>query len=169
MSSKLEAKKQVVQEIADNFRESESAILVDYRGLNVAQLTELRENLRDANIDYKVYKNTMTRRAVAEVELEELNDILVGPTAVAFSKDDVVAPAKILNNFAKENEDLEIKGGVIEGEVASLDQIKELANLPNYEGLISMLLSVLQAPMRNFAYATKAIADQEEEQADSDE
>lgn len=164
MSNKLEQKKQVVQEITDQFRESQAAILVDYRGLDVAQITELRKNLRDAGIDYKVYKNTMTRRAIADADLEGLNDIVVGPTAVAFGKDDVVAPAKILNNFAKENEALEIKGGVIEGEVASLEQIKELASLPSYEGLLSMLLSVLQAPMRNFAYATKAISEQKEEQ-----
>ena len=164
MSNKLEQKKQVVQEITEQFRESQTAILVDYRGLDVAQITELRKNLREAGVDYKVYKNTMTRRAIAEVDLEELNDIVAGPTAVAFSKDDVVAPAKILSNFAKENEALEIKGGVIEGEVATLEQIKELASLPNYEGLLSMLLSVLQAPVRNFAYATKAIAEQKEEQ-----
>ncbi len=106
----------------------------------------------------------MARRAADAVELSDLNDTLVGPTAIAFSNDDVVAPAKILNNFAKEHEALEIKGGVIEGEIATLDQIKELADLPNYDGMVSMLLSVLQAPVRNFAYAAKAIADQKEEQ-----
>src|SRR5690625_4741569 len=106
----------------------------------------------------------MTRRAVAEVELEDLNDIIVGPTAIAFGKEDVIAPARILNNFAKENEELEIKGGVIEGKVASLEEIKELADLPNHDGMVSMLLSVLQAPIRNFAYAVKAIAEKEEEQ-----
>jgi large subunit ribosomal protein L10 len=164
MSKILEAKKQVVSEIADKFRESKSTILVDYRGLDVSEVTDLRTQLREAGIDFKVYKNTMTRRAVEEVELSELNETLVGPTAIAFSKEDVVAPAKILNKFAKDHEALEIKGGVIEGNVASLDQIKELADLPNYEGLLSMLLSVLQAPVRNFAYATKAVAEQKEEQ-----
>lgn len=164
MSKLMEQKQQLVSEIATKFRDSQSTVLVDYRGLDVAEVTELRKQLREAGIEYKVYKNTMSRRAVAEVELSELDGILVGPTAIAFSNDDVVAPAKILNNFAKEHTDLEIKGGVIEGNVATLDQIKELAALPNYEGLLSMLLSVLQAPVRNFAYAAKAIAEQKEEQ-----
>lgn len=160
----MEKKKQLVTEIADKFRDSKSTILVDYRGLSVAEVTELRTQLREAGVDFKVYKNTMSRRAAEQVELAELNETLVGPTAIAFSNDDVIAPAKILNKFAKDHNALEIKGGVIEGKVVSLDQIKELADLPNYEGLLSMLLSVLQAPIRNFAYATKAIAEQKEEQ-----
>ncbi|GAE93768.1 LSU ribosomal protein [Gracilibacillus boraciitolerans JCM 21714] len=164
MSKIIEQKKQVVTEIADKFRESQSTILVDYRGLNVSEVTALRTQLREAGVEFRVYKNTMTRRAVEQAELTDLNDILVGPTAIAFSKDDIVAPAKVLNNFAKDHEALEIKGGVVEGSVATLDQIKELANLPNYEGMVSMLLSVLQAPIRNFAYATKAVAEQKEEQ-----
>ncbi|MFG6120614.1 50S ribosomal protein L10 [Thalassobacillus sp. B23F22_16] len=164
MSKIIEHKKQIVSEIADKLRNSKSTILVDYRGLDVAEVTELRKQLREAGVDFKVYKNTMTRRATEEAELTELNDTLVGPTAIAFSDEDVVAPAKILNNFAKDHDALEIKGGVIEGNVASLEQIKELADLPNYEGLVSMLLSVLQAPVRNFAYVTKAVAEQKEEQ-----
>lgn len=164
MSKIIEHKKQIVSEIADKLRNSKSTILVDYRGLDVAEVTELRQQLREAGVDFKVYKNTMTRRATEEAELSELNETLVGPTAIAFSDEDVVAPAKILNNFAKDHDALEIKGGVIEGNVASLEQIKELADLPNYEGLVSMLLSVLQAPVRNFAYVTKAVAEQKEEQ-----
>jgi len=161
--SKLEDKKQLVDEISTKFRESQTTVFVDYRGLDVAQITELRKNLREAGVDYKVYKNTMTRRALAEVEMEGFDDVIVGPTAVAFSNDDVIAPAKVIHNFAKENEELEIKGGVIEGEVATIDQLKELATLPDYEGLVSMLLSVLQAPMRNLAYATQQVADQKDE------
>ncbi|WP_079525106.1 50S ribosomal protein L10 [Halobacillus hunanensis] len=165
MSKIIEQKQQVVAEIADKFRNSKSAVLVDYRGLDVAEVTELRSQLREAGVDFKVYKNTMTRRAVQEAELTELDEVLVGPTALAFSEDDAVSPAKILNNFAKDHDNLELKGGVIEGQVATLDQIKELATIPNYEGLVSMFLSVLQAPIRNFAYATKAIADQKEEES----
>ncbi|WP_164218719.1 50S ribosomal protein L10 [Virgibacillus sp. YIM 98842] len=164
MSANIEAKKKLVDEITEKFRESETSVVVDYRGLNVAEVTELRKQLREAGIDFKVYKNTMTRRAAEAAELNDLSDTLVGPTAVAFSNEDVVAPARILNNFAKDHEALEIKGGVIQGKVASMDQLKELADLPNYEGMVSMLLSVLQAPMRNFAYAAKAIADQKEEE-----
>ena len=169
MSNKLEQKKQIVTEITEKIRDSQSAVLVDYRGLDVAQITELRKNLRDEGVDYKVYKNTMTRRAVAEAELEGLDDIIAGPTAIAFGLDDVVAPARILNDFAKENKELEIKGGIIEGEVATLEEIKELATLPSHEGLLSMLLSVLQAPMRNMAYVTKAIAEQKEESGEEAE
>lgn len=125
----LESKKQIVQEIANNLKESQTTIMVDYRGLDVAEVTELRKNLRDAGVEYKVYKNTLTRRAIQEANLEELEDILVGPTAIAFSKDDVIAPAKILHEFSKEHEDLEIKGGAIEGKIATIDEIKELATL----------------------------------------
>ncbi|WP_249872531.1 50S ribosomal protein L10 [Oceanobacillus saliphilus] len=164
MSGIIEKKKQVVDEITEKFRASQTAVVVDYRGLDVSEVTALRKELRDAGIEFKVYKNTMARRAVEAIELNDLNEVLVGPTAIAFSNDDVVAPARILNNFAKAHDALEIKGGVIEGKVASLEQIKELADLPNYEGMVSMLLSVLQAPIRNFAYVTKAIAEQKEEQ-----
>ena len=162
MSNVIEQKKALVDEITTKFKESQSTVVVDYRGLDVAQVTELRKSLREAGVDFKVYKNTMTRRAVEAAELTDLSDTLVGPTAIAFSADDVIAPAKILNEFAKENEALEIKGGVIEGKVATLDQIKELATLPNYEGMVSMLLSVLQAPVRNFAYAVKAVGENKE-------
>ncbi|WP_173917967.1 50S ribosomal protein L10 [Halobacillus sp. Marseille-Q1614] len=164
MSKIIEQKQQVVSEIADKFRNSKSAVLVDYRGLDVAEVTELRAQLREAGVDFKVYKNTMTRRATAETDLTELDEILVGPTALAFSEDDAVSPAKVLNNFAKDHDNLELKGGVIEGKVATLEQIKELATLPNYEGLVSMFLSVIQAPVRNFAYVTKAVAEQKEEE-----
>ena len=162
----IEAKQQVVQEIADKFTGSKTSVLVDYRGLNVAEVTELRKELRDNNVDYKVYKNTMTRRAIEGTDLEGLSDVLAGPTAIAFGKEDAVLPAKILAEFAKKHEALELKGGAIEGKIATLDEIKELATLPDYDGLVSMLLSVLQAPIRNLAYATKAIADEKEESAE---
>lgn len=164
MSSAIESKKALVQEITDKFRASQSTVVVDYRGLDVAEVTQLRKNLREAGVEFRVYKNTMTRRAAEAAELGELTEHLVGPTAIAFSNEDVIAPARVLNDFAKENEALEIKGGVIEGKVATLDQIKELATLPNYEGMLSMLLSVLQAPVRNFAYAVKAVGEQKEGQ-----
>jgi len=163
MSKVIEQKKQIVDEIADKLKSSVSTVVVDYRGLNVAEVTELRKQLREAGVDYKVYKNSMTRRAAEAADLADLNESLVGPNAIAFSTEDVVAPAKILNDFAKTHDALEIKGGVIEGNIASADEIKALASLPSREGLLSMLLSVLQAPMRNLALATKAVADQKEE------
>ncbi|MBB3870021.1 50S ribosomal protein L10 [Geobacillus sp. NFOSA3] len=165
MSSAIELKKQIVAEIAEKFRASKSTVIVDYRGLNVAEVTELRKRLREAGVEFKVYKNTLTRRALAEVGLEGLNDVLTGPNAIAFSKEDVVAPAKILSEFAKDHEALEIKAGVIEGNIATLEEINALAKLPSREGLLSMLLSVLQAPIRNFALVAKAVADKKEEQS----
>src|SRR5699024_11416384 len=111
----IDAKKQVVKEITEKFNESQSSVLVDYRGLDVAEITALRKELRDNNVDYKVYKNTLARRAVADTDLSDLEETLVGPTAIAFGKDDVIAPAKILHEFSKKHEALEIKGGVIEG------------------------------------------------------
>ncbi|MEK5036616.1 50S ribosomal protein L10 [Sporosarcina sp. FSL K6-3457] len=164
MSKILEAKQAVVGEISDKLKAAASVVVVDYRGLDVSQVTELRKQLREAGIDFKVYKNSMSRRAAEAVGLEGLNESLTGPNAIAFSNEDVVAPAKILNDFAKQNDKLEIKAGIIEGVVSSAEDIKALAELPSRDGLLSMLLSVLQAPMRNFALATKAVAEQKEEQ-----
>lgn len=164
MSKVIEQKKQIVDEITEKLKASVSTVIVDYRGLNVAEVTELRKQLREAGVEYKVYKNSMTRRAAEAAGLAELNETLVGPNAIAFSTEDVVTPAKILNNFAKDHEALEIKAGVIEGNIATVEDIKALANLPSREGLLSMLLSVLQAPVRNLALATKAVAEQKEEQ-----
>lgn len=159
-----EEKARLVQEIAGKLKESVSTIVTDYRGLTVAEVTELRKQLREAGIDFKVYKNTLTRRATAEAGLSELDAYLTGPTAIAFSKNDVVAPAKILSEFAKSHEALEIKAGIIEGKLVQYEQIKAIADLPSREGLLSMLLSVLQAPIRNFALAVKAIAEKQEGQ-----
>ncbi|NGQ97171.1 50S ribosomal protein L10 [Brevibacillus sp. SYP-B805] len=159
-----EEKVQTINEIATKLRESQTTVVADYRGLTVAQVTELRKQLREAGVEFKVYKNTLTRLATAKENLTELDQYLTGPNAIAFSATDVIAPAKILAEFAKKNEKLEIKGGVIEGKVVGADQIKALAALPSREGLLSMLLSVLQAPVRNFALAVKAVAEQKEGQ-----
>ena len=164
MSAIIEVKKQIVDEIAGKLKESKSTIVVDYRGLTVSEVTELRKELREAGVEFKVYKNSMTRRAAEAAELAGLNTSLTGPNAIAFSTEDVVAPAKILNEFAKKHEALEIKAGVVEGNIVTVEEIKALADLPSREGLLSMLLSVLQAPIRNLALAAKAVAEQKEEQ-----
>jgi large subunit ribosomal protein L10 len=161
----LVEKQQTVAEVADKLKNSASTVLADYRGLNVAQVTELRKRLREAGVEFQVIKNTLTRRASEVAELTDINEHLVGPTAIAFSKEDPVAAAKILSDFAKKNDALKLKGGVVEGQVVGFDQIKALADLPSREGLLSMLLSVLQAPMRNFALAVKAVAEKQEGQA----
>ncbi|WP_018759723.1 50S ribosomal protein L10 [Paenibacillus terrigena] len=161
----IQAKQEAVEVVTAKLRESASTVVADYRGLNVAQVTELRKQLREAGIEFQVLKNSLVRRATAEANLSELDEVLTGPTAIAFSTEDAVAPAKILNNFAKKNDALKIKGGVVEGQVVGVEAIKALAELPSREGLLSMLLSVLQAPVRNFALAVKAVAEKQEETA----
>ena len=166
MSEAAIAKKEtLVQAAAEKFESAASVVIVDYRGLTVEEVTNLRKQLRDAGVEMKVIKNSILSRAAKKVGLDGLDEVFTGPTAVAFSNDDVVAPAKIIDAFAKDAKALEIKGGVIEGKVSSVEQITALAKLPNREGLLSMLLSVLQAPVRNVAYAVKAVAEKNEEVA----
>jgi len=160
-----EEKVALVNEIAEKLQNSVSTIVTDYRGLTVAEVTELRKRLREAGVEFRVLKNTMTRRAADQVNLSEINEFLVGPSAIAFSTEDVVAPAKILNDFAREHKALELKAGIVEGKVIGQAEVTALAELPSRDGLLSMLLSVLQAPMRNFAYAVKQIADKQEQEA----
>jgi len=166
MSEAANPKKEtLVQAAAEKFESAASVVIVDYRGLTVEEVTNLRKQLRDAGVEMKVIKNSILSRAAKKVGLDGLDEVFTGPTAVAFSNDDVVAPAKIIDEFAKDAKALEIKGGVIEGKVSSVEQITALAKLPNREGLLSMLLSVLQAPVRNVAYAVKAVAEKNEEVA----
>lgn len=161
----IQAKQDAVDVVTAKLQNSLTTVVADYRGLNVSQVTELRKQLREAGVEFQVLKNTLLRRATAAAELTELDEILTGPTAIAFSTTDVVAPARILNDFAKKNDALKLKGGVVEGRVIDADQLKALAELPSRDGLLSMLLSVLQAPMRNFALAVKAVAEKEEQSA----
>jgi len=160
----IQAKQQEVEAIATKLRESSSTVVADYRGLNVAQVTLLRKQLREAGVDFQVLKNSLVSRAAVSAELGELDSVLTGPTAVAFSAD-AVAPAKILNDFAKKNDALKIKGGIVDGRFYDAVEMKALAELPSREGLLSMLLSVLQAPVRNFALAVKAVSEKNEASA----
>ena len=163
MSEAIIAKKaQQVSEVAEQFKNATSVVVVDYLGITVEQATNLRTELRNAGVQFAVVKNGILSRAAKEAGLEGMDDIFKGPSAVSFSNDDVIAPAKILADFAKKVEALEIKAGVIEGKVSSKEEIEALAKLPNREGLLSMLLSVLQAPVRNTALAFKAVADQKD-------
>ena len=166
MSEAAIAKKEtLVEEAAAKFEAAASVVIVDYRGLTVEEVTNLRKQLRDANVEMKVIKNSILSRAAKKAGLEGLDEVFTGPTAVAFSNDDVVAPAKIIDEFASTAKALEIKGGVIEGKVSSVEEMTSLAKLPSRDGLLSMLLSVLQAPVRQVAYAVKAVAEKEEEVA----
>lgn len=167
MSEQIIAKKQAeVDAIVKQIEDSESMIVVDYLGLTVAEVTELRAQLRDESVAFKVVKNTIMRRAMDALDIDYHDEVFRGPTAVAFGMEDAVAPARILKNFSKDAEALELKGGMIEGTILDKEEITKIASLPGREGLLSMLLSVLQAPIRNVAYAVKAVKDQKEENGD---
>ncbi len=153
----LEAKKKVVEEIKDRLRKSQGAILTDYRGLNVAEVTELRAKLREAGVEFKVLKNTLTRIAADEVGLEGLDPYLEGPTAIAFGIDDPVAPAKILSEFAKTHKALEIKAGILENRVIDVKAVKALADLPAKEVLVAKVLGAMQSPLYGFAGALQGL------------
>ena len=166
MSEATIAKKaEVVKNVNEMLTNAETAIVVDYRGLTVAEVTDLRKQLRDAGIKMMVIKNKILERAVEGTDYEDLKSTFVGPTAVAFSDEDAIAPAKILKKFADDHEALEIKGGFIEKKVQTLDKINEYATMPSREDLLSMLASALQDPMRKIARAVKAVADKEDEAA----
>ena len=158
-------KAELVDVYAQKMTEAASIVVADSRGLSVDQDTQLRKQLREAGVEFKVVKNSVLRRAAEKAGLEGLSEAFSGPSAVAFSNEDVVAPAKVLADFAKEAENLEIKAGVIEGKVSSKEEIQAIASLPSRDGLLSMLLSVLQAPVRNVALAVKAVAEKEESAA----
>lgn len=164
MSEAIIAKKaEQVDAVAEKMKAAASIVVVDSRGLTVEQDTVLRRTLRENGVEFKVIKNSILTRAAEKAGIDEMKDLFVGPSAVAFSNEDVIAPAKVLSDFAKDAEALEIKGGAIEGAVSSKEEIAALASLPNREGLLSMLLSVLQAPVRNVAYAVKAVAEAKDE------
>ena len=156
----LEAKQSVIDEITDVAKNSASFILFDYRGLTAEEVTELRRNLRENGAKYKVWKNTLTKRAMDGLNFN-LDDCLNGPSAMAYS-DDSVAPIKVLSDFAKEHKALEIKGGIVDGEVASLDTIKQLATLPSREGLLTMLASGLIGTVRDLSIALNMLSEEKE-------
>lgn len=159
----LNKKIEQVQEIVSELNASKSAVVVNVIGLTVEQVSELRTNLYNAGCKLKVIKNNIIRRAVKDAGYEGLDEVLVGPNAVAFSADTQNA-AKILNDFSKKNDLVEIKAGIIDGQVFNGQEVKALAALPNKEGMIAMLLSVLQAPIRNIACVIKAIGEKEEQE-----
>ncbi|MBP3217946.1 MAG: 50S ribosomal protein L10 [Lachnospiraceae bacterium] len=159
--AKVELKQPVVQEIAERIDGAQSIVLVDHRGLTVAQDTELRKQLREAGVTYKVYKNTMMNFAFKGTVFEGLSDLLNGPSALAISKDDATAPARVLCNFAKTADKLEIKGGVVEGKVYDAAGIAAVSTIPSRDELLSRLLGSMQSPIANFARVIKQIAEKE--------
>ncbi len=155
----LDEKKQIVAGLSEQFKTAVSGVLVDYCGLNVEQDTQLRNKLREAGVEYKVIKNTLARIAAKEVGFDELDPILNGPTALAVSMTDEVAPAKVIADFAKDNEQLEIKSGFLDGKVVSLDEVKKLAATPNHDTLIAMVMGSLNAPVSKLVRTLQALVD----------
>ncbi len=157
----LQAKVQQVNEVSAKMKESESLVFVNVIGLTVEDTMKLRKELYDNKCSLHVVKNNILRRSSEECGYEGLDEVFTGPNAVAFSPD-VNSASKVIYNFAKKNPGLVIKAGVVDGKVLSVDEVKTVATLPDKNGMLSMLLSVLQAPIRNFAYAVKAIGEKAE-------
>ena len=157
--AKVELKKPIVEEIAGNVKDAQSVVLVDYRGLTVEQDTQLRKQLREAGITYKVYKNTMMNFAFKGTDFESLSPLLEGPSAVAISKDDATAPARVIAKFAKTAPALELKGGVVEGVFYDAKGMADIAKIPSREELLSKLLGSIQSPVANFARVINQLAE----------
>ena len=163
--AKIEEKKPIVDEIKSVLGGSTTAVVVDHRGLTVAEGTELRRTLRGAGIQYKVYKNTFIRFAIQGTVNEELGKHLEGPTALAVCKDEATAAARELVAFAKKHPKLEIKGGIVDGSYCDAEALKEVANIPSKEILLGRLLGSMQSPIANFARVIKQIAEKDAEPA----
>ena len=156
-------KKEQVSELAEKMKKAKLILLTDYRGINVSDVTGLRNDLRNANAEYKVIKNNITRRALAECKLEGLNEQLEGPTAVIMTEDDYLEPTKVVYNFTKDNDYYKIKGGVIDGKIMTAEEIIVLAKLPSKQELLSMLAGGLLANISKFAVALEQVRLQKEQ------
>ena len=159
----LKAKQAVIDEIKAKLEGANSVVLVDYLGITVEQDTQLRKATRDANVIYKVYKNTMVKRAIEGTEFADLAKDLEGPTAVAISKDDATAPARVVANFAKKADKVQLKSGVVEGTYYDEKGIQVIATIPSREELLSKFLGSIQSPITNFARVINQVAEQKAE------
>ncbi|MGM9882495.1 MAG: 50S ribosomal protein L10 [Bacilli bacterium] len=157
----IEKKAQVVSEIKDKFEEAKSVVVFDPRGLNVSEVTELRRKLRETGSDYKVYKNTLTKRAVNSLDIK-LDEYLEGPSAISFSSDEL-APVKVLSDFAKDHAALELKAGIVEGKVVAANELAAYAAIPSREGLLTMLAAGLMGTVRDLSICLDLYAKQKEE------
>ncbi len=162
MKEILKQKQIIIDEIRDKFERAESAVVIDYIGITVAQADAMRKKLREANVDYTVYKNTLVKRAIAGTEWEALGEVLEGPSGFAFSFDDATAPARVLNESIKEYKKMEFKGGVVEGAVYGKEDMQAIANIPSREVLISKFMGSIQSPIANFARVVQQIAEAKE-------
>ena len=160
MSNNLEMKKTVVAGIKEKFEKAQTVVLVDYRGLTVAEDTELRNQIRKEGVEYAVLKNTMISRAIECMNVDEMHASLEGPTAVAFGYEDMIAPAKILSEFAKKSKKLTIKCGVCDGAYLNADGVEALASLPSKEVLIAKIMGSMMSSVSKFVYCVEAIRKQ---------
>ncbi len=157
--AKVELKQPIIEEISANVKDAQSVVVVDYRGLTVAEDTELRKQLREAGVTYKVYKNTLMTRAFEGTDFESLAPVLEGPSAIAISTEDATAPARVIAKFAKSAPALEIKAGVVEGTFYDANGMMAVASVPSREELLSKLLGSIQSPITNFARVLNQIAE----------
>ena len=155
----LKQKQEVIDEIKEKLEKAQSAVVVDYIGITVAQADAMRKKLREANVDYTVYKNTLVSRAVEGTKYEALKEVLSGPSAFAISYDDAIAPARVINGIIKEYKKMEFKAGVIEGTFYNADGVKAIATLPSREELIAKLMGSIQSPVSKAVRTLQAIAD----------
>ncbi len=160
--AKIELKKPIIEEIQSSIKDAKSVVVVDYRGLTVEQDTRLRKTLRESNITYKVYKNTMINFAIQGTEFEGLAPYLEGPTAIAISTEDATAPARAICKFAKEAPKLEVKAGIVEGTAYDAAGIAQIASVPSREELLAKLLGSMKSPISNFARVINQIAEQQQ-------
>lgn len=156
-SKVLETKKAVVSEITDKIKNSESVVVFEYQGLTVAEVSELRKKLRDAQSEVRVYKNTLLKRALDDLKIN-LDGFLEGPNAIMFGRE-LLEPIKIISSFAKEHENMKMRVGIINGEKAELDVIKEYASIPSYEGLLTMLAAGMMEHVRNLSIGLNLYAE----------
>ena len=162
MKEAYKQKQIIIEEIKDKFERAESAVVIDYMGITVAEADEMRKKLREAEVDYTVYKNTLVKRAIEGTKYEALGEILEGPSGFAFSYDDATAPARVLNDARKAYKKMEFKGGIIEGEYYDKENIEKIAAIPSRDALISKFMGSIQSPIANFARVVAQIAEQKE-------
>ncbi len=162
MSKNRELKEKKVEEISEKLKEAKSAVLLDYRGLNVDQATKLRKIFRENNVEYRVYKNRLVKLAIKDTDFEALESDLTGPNGIAFSTESEVMPAKLAKEFSKDNPKLELKSGVVNGVFYDNAGISKLADIPRREVLIAKFMGSIKSPVNKFAYLLKAIAEKNE-------
>ncbi len=162
MNKNREIKEKKVAEIKQKLEKAEAAILVKYQGINVEKDTQLRKKLREAGVEYKIYKNSLMTIAARELKMDGLIEHLQGPLAIAISYDDCTAPARIVNEFAKDVKAIELKAGLVQGSIFDEEKIKQIANIPSREILLSRLLGSFKSPISNVAMVFKSIAEKKE-------